>query len=210
MMQVVLGRAQWLMLVGCLLLAMPVTGATKDPLVLVQESSEKILSMIKADREEIEKDKNRLFTLVEEIVLPHFDFRRMAKLVLGKYWRRASDDQRRRFTEEFRFLLVRTYSTAMWEYTDQEIIFLPFRAKPGATNVVVQTEVEQDGSFPIPIDYKLALHQGAWKVYEVAIDGVGLVINYRSSFSTEIRRPGGLEGLIDKLKSRNDHARKGL
>jgi len=188
--------------------SMSAYGAVTEPLALVQQSSEKMLSAIKAERAEIDKDTARLFVLVEDIVLPHFDFRRMAKLVLGKYWHRASDDQRRRFTDEFRFLLVRTYATAMLEYTDQKIIYLPFRSKPDATDVVVQTEVEQDGGFPIPIDYKLSLSDGAWKVYEVAIDGVGLVINYRSSFSTEIRGEGGLDALIKKLKLRNDEARK--
>jgi phospholipid transport system substrate-binding protein len=188
---------------------MSVSAATSDPLTLVQESTDKMLTAIKAERAEIDRDNARLFALVEDIVLPHFDFQRMSKLVLAKYWNRASDDQRRRFIDEFRFLLVRTYATAMLEYTDQKIVYLPFRAQPGDTDVVVQTEVEQVGGFPIPIDYKFALDNGAWKVYEVSIDGVGLVINYRSSFATEIRGKEGLEGLINKLKVRNDQARKG-
>jgi len=209
-----LGRSRYWFVLLLTMISVPVFistlvyGAVTEPLALVQQSSEKMLTAIKAERAEIDKDTNRLFVLVEEIVLPHFDFRRMSKLVLGKYWNRASDDQRRRFTDEFRFLLVRTYATAMLEYTDQEIIYLPFRAKPDDTDVVVQSEVEQDGGFPIPIDYKMTLSDGAWKVFEVAIDGVGLVINYRSSFSTEIRGRGGLDGLINKLKGRNDEARK--
>jgi len=177
------------------------------PQELVQQTSDKMLKAIKAERAEIDKDNSRLYALVEEIILPHFDFQRMSMLVLGKYWRQASDDQRRRFTEEFRFLLVRTYATAMLEYTDQKISFLPFRAAAGDENVTVQTEVDQAGGFPIPIDYKMSKdNTGQWKVYEVAIDGVGLVINYRSSFSTEIRGKAGLDGLISKLKQRNDEA----
>jgi len=179
-----------------------------EPLELVQQTSDKMLKAIKTDRAEIDKDNSRLFALVDEIVLPHFNFQRMAKLVLGKYWRQASDDQRREFTDAFRFLLVRTYAAAMLEYTDQKISFLPYRAAPGDDDVVVQTEVDQSGGFPIPIDYKMYKDEnGNWKVYEVAIDGVGLVINYRSSFSTEIRGKGGMDGLIGKLKQRNAEAR---
>jgi phospholipid transport system substrate-binding protein len=183
-------------------------GNDNGPLELVQQTSAKMLDAIRKDRDAIDKDKNRLFDLVEQIVLPHFDFERMSKLVLGKYWRRASDEQRREFSTEFRFLLVRTYATAMLEYTDQKINYLPLRADPGASEVVVQTEVEQNGGFPIPIDYKMFKNdQGQWKVYEVSIDGVGLVINYRSSFSTEIRGKEGLDGLIKTLRARNAEAR---
>lgn len=185
-----------------------VAESVNEPLELVKQTSDRMLKAIKAERAEIEKDNARLFALVDEIVLPHFDFQKMAKLVLGKYWRQASDAQRRQFTDEFRFLLVRTYAAAMLEYTDQKIIFLPFRGAPGDDDVVVQTEVDQAGGFPIPIDYKMYKDDaGQWKVYEVAIDGVGLVINYRASFSTEIRSKGGMDGLIGKLKQRNEEAR---
>jgi len=204
---VVYGLARKLCLVSLLLVVIPVAVAATDPLSLVKDTSERMLTAIKAERATIDKDKGRLFTLVEEIVLPHFDFNRMAKMVLGKYWRRASDEQRRRFAEEFRFLLVRTYAASMLEYTDQKIDYLPYRAGPDADEATVQTEVEQDGGFPVPIDYKLFRDNGEWKVYEVVIDGVGLVINYRSSFATEIRGKQGLDGLISKLKSRNDEAR---
>jgi phospholipid transport system substrate-binding protein len=191
-----------------MLAAIPVAMAATEPLALVQQTADKMLTAIKAERSVIEKDKGRLYALVEEIVLPNFDFNRMAKMVLGKYWARASDDQRRRFVEEFRFLLVRTYATAMLEYTDQKIIYLPYRPQSDVTEALVQTEVEQDGGFPVPIDYKLFMDDDHWRVYEVAIDGVGLVINYRSSFATEIRGKEGLDGLIKKLSTRNDEARR--
>jgi len=213
MMRTVDRRKAWLAALSVVVLLMVATVCVaadngNEPLELVQQTSVKMIDAIKKNRDAIDKDKNRLFDLVEEIVLPHFDFERMSKLVLGKYWRRASDEQRREFTAEFRFLLVRTYATAMLEYTDQKITYLPMRADPGASEVVVQTEVDQDGGFPIPIDYKMFKNdQGQWKVYEVAIDGVGLVINYRSSFATEIRGKEGLDGLIKTLKQRNVEAR---
>lgn len=215
MRRIVNRRKTWLYAISMVMLLAALTvvqAADSDngPMALVKQTSAKMIDAIKANRDAIDKDKNRLFDLVEQIVLPHFDFERMSKLVLGKYWRRASDEQRREFTSEFRFLLVRTYATAMLEYTDQKINYLPMRAEPGASDVVVQTEVDQDGGFPIPIDYKMFKNdQGQWKVYEVAIDGVGLVINYRSSFSTEIRGKDGLDGLIKTLKQRNAEARNG-
>lgn len=197
-----------------MLLTTAASGVAADsadgPLALVKQTSVKMLDAIKQNRAAIDKDKNRLFDLVDKIVLPHFDFEKMSKLVLGKYWRRASDEQRREFTSAFRFLLVRTYATAMLEYTDQQITYKPLRAAPDASEVVVETEVDQQGGFPIPIDYKMFKNdQGQWKVYEVVIDGVGLVINYRSSFATEIRGKGGIDGLIKKLKQKNTEARNG-
>ena len=168
--------ARGMCLAGVLLGSMPVAMAIPEPLSMVQKTSNEMLTAIKAERSQIDKDKGRLFTLVEKIVLPHFDFDRMAKLVLGKYWNRASDEQRRNFVEEFRFLLVRTYATAMLEYTDQKINYLPYRAGSDVNEATVQTEVEQDGGFPVPIDYKLYLDNGDWKVYEVSIDGVGLCV----------------------------------
>ena len=204
-------RMSCLSVIGVAMLLMFPTvtlAADNGPMELVQQTSKEMIDAIKKDRDTIDKDKNRLFELVEKIVLPHFDFERMSKLVLGKYWRRASDEQRRDFTAEFKFLLVRTYATAMLEYTDQKITYLPVRSEQGASEVVVQTEVDQNGGFPIPIDYKMFKNdQGQWKVYEVAIDGVGLVINYRSSFATEIRGKEGLDGLIKTLKQRNAEAR---
>jgi phospholipid transport system substrate-binding protein len=207
-------RIPWLRsfsLVLLLLVATMIRAAeTPGPLELVKQTSAEMIDAIKENRAAIDKNQNRLFELVEKIVLPHFDFERMSKLVLGKYWRRATDEQQREFTNEFRFLLVRTYATAMLEYTDQKINYLPLRAGSDPSQVEVDTEVDQDSGFPIPIDYKMYKNdQGQWKVYEVTIDGVGLVINYRSSFSTEIRGKGGMAGLIDKLKQRNNEARNG-
>jgi phospholipid transport system substrate-binding protein len=207
-------RKSWLYfiaLISLLLAATTIQAAeATGPLELVKQTSAEMIAAIKDNRAAIDKDQNRLFELVEKIVLPHFDFERMSKLVLGKYWRRATDEQQREFTDEFRFLLVRTYATAMLEYTDQKINYMPLRAEPDATEVEVDTEVDQDSGFPIPIDYKMYKNdKGEWKVYEVTIDGVGLVINYRSSFSTEIRGKGGMAGLIDKLKQRNNEARSG-
>lgn len=182
--------------------------AGMGPQELVKQTSERMLEALRAEEERIKKDPQRLRDLVDEIVLPHFDFERMSKLVLGRYWRRADEGQQRRFISEFRELLVRTYKSALNEYSEQTISYLPFRGDESEGDVTVKTEVDQGSGFPIPIDYSLHLKEGEWKVYDVTIDGVSLVINYRSSFANEIRQVG-IDGLIDKLRSRNEQEKSG-
>jgi phospholipid transport system substrate-binding protein len=129
----------------------------------------------------------------------------MSRWVLGKHWREASEGQRVRFVEEFRSLLVRTYATALLEYSNQAVEVLPVRAAPDATDVVVRTEVRQPGAPPIPIQYSMNLEQGDWKVYDVTIDGISLVASYRSTFNAEASR-GGLDRVIALLVERNQGA----
>jgi phospholipid transport system substrate-binding protein len=169
---------------------------------LVQQTSDRMITAIKAERDIIKENPERLFALVEEIILPHFDFERMSSWVLGKHWRSATAEQKTQFTQEFRTLLVRTYATAMGEYSDQNITYLPVKAAPDATDVTVKTEIEQPGGPAIPITYNLFLKDGNWKVQDVVIDNTSLVANYRSSFSSEIKRDG-LDALISKLAARN-------
>ena len=127
----------------------------------------------------------------------------MSKLALGKNWRKASPEQRERFIEEFRLLLVRTYTTAMLEYSDEEIVFLTFRDDLAKKKVKVRMEILQAGGPSIPMALSMYLNkQDAWKVYDVKIDGISLVTNYRSTFATEIRK-GGVALLIDNLAARN-------
>jgi phospholipid transport system substrate-binding protein len=122
--------------------------------------------------------------------------------VLGKHWRKAKADQRVAFTNEFKSLLVRTYSNALLEYADQTIKYLPFRDSQDAGDVTVRSEIEQPGGFPVPINYRLYLKAGEWKVYDVYIDDISLIANYRSSFSREIRKIG-IDKLIQKLADKN-------
>lgn len=164
-----------------------------------------MLTTLKAERESIQKNPDRLYQLVREIVLPHFDFEQMSRLVLGKNWRRATPEQRERFVKEFQTLLIRTYGTALNEYRDQKIVYAPMRAEPNAQDVTVHTEVQRSGAPPIPIDYSMVLENGQWKVYDVVIQGVSLVTNYRTSFSSEISQ-GGFDQLLRKLAERNQQA----
>jgi len=169
---------------------------------LIKNTSEQVLKALDDQKELLKKDPNHVYKLVDDIILPHLDFEKMAKLALGKNWRKADAKQQKEFTEVFRQLLVRTYSKSLSEYTGQEIVYLPFRIKDGAKRATVKTEISQSSGFPIPIDYTLFLKGDAWKVYDIKIDGLSLVTNYRGSFAKEIRAKG-ISGLIKRLADKN-------
>ncbi len=176
--------------------------AVQSPQDLVQQTAEQMLDKLRTERQIIDAHPGRIYELVNKIVLPHFDFERMSRWVLGRYWRTATPQQRKEFVEQFQALLVRTYAKSLSSYADNKITYLPFRGTPQQTEVKVRTEVDQPGGFPIPIDYDLYLKGDEWKVYDVTIDGVSLVTNYRTTFANQIRRDG-LDKLIASLAERN-------
>ena len=176
---------------------------SSEPQALVKDASDRMLQALKDNEDKIEEDPKFVYGLVNEILLPNFDFAKMSKLALGKNWRKANAEQRVEFIEEFRLLLVRTYSTAMLEYTDEEIVFLPFRDDLAKKRVKVKMEILQAAGPSIPMALSMYLNkEQAWKVYDVKIDGISLVTNYRSTFASEIRK-GGMKKLIENLASRN-------
>ncbi len=174
--------------------------ADAPPDQLVRDRTGKIIELLKANKDTYAKDHKKLYAMVNEQVLPYFDFRAMSRLVLGKHWREASDDQRNRFTNEFRDLLVRTYATALLKYTNEQVLYLPFRSSPGEKTVTVKTEVKQAGGGPnIPIHYSFYLTDQSWKVFDVVIDGVSLVTTYRGTYAEKIRNEG-IDALIASMK----------
>jgi phospholipid transport system substrate-binding protein len=154
------------------------------------------------------QDFARVTRFVNDVIEPHTDFNRISVLVLGKHWKSATAGERERFKVEFRNLLVRTYSRAFVEYTDWTIRYLPLNVPRNADKLIVKTEVLQPGLNPVDVNYRMFLNQGKWKVYDIMIEGVSLVTNYRSSFSEEIQRKGSLSALIDSLSKRNSEALK--
>ena len=168
----------------------------------VESTSQTILNRIATERKQIDSEPTHIYSLINELLLPHIDFEKMSRSVLGKFWRRASEEQRSKFVNEFRLLLVRTYSTALLEYSDQSIDYLPVRAAPDATDVTVRTEIKRAEGPSIPISYDLYNNAGHWMVYDVSIDHISLVTNYRSSFASQIRRRG-FESLLQELTERN-------
>lgn len=172
---------------------------------LVQTTTDQVLGRLNKERAELEANPDKIYPLVEDLVLPHFDFERMSQWVLGKHWKGATKEQRQRFTSEFRNLLVRTYAKALLEYRSQSINYLPVQAGEDAKRVVVKTEIQQPGAPAIALNYSMYLKGNAWKVYDITVEGVSLVSNYRSSFATEIRQ-GGMDRLISNLESMNARA----
>lgn len=181
--------------------------AMPEPQALVKEASDNMLKALKDNEAELETNPQKIYTLVQDILFPHFDFDRMAKLALGRSWRDASAEQQAKFVEEFRLLLVRTYATAMLEYTNEEIRFLPFRDDVEKGRVSVPMEVVQPNGPSVPMALSLYKNKNdEWKVYDVKIEGISLVTNYRSSFNRDIRT-SGMDALIENLAKRNDKAR---
>lgn len=199
-----------ILLIGFLLVSLTgiVRAAEVTPEDLVRKNSEVIIAEIKAHRDAYAKNYAKLYKMAEEKVLPHFDFRRMSQWVLGRAWKDATPEQRDRFTAEFRDLLVGTYSQALLNYTDQEIIYLPVQRKPDDTEVTVKTEVKQSSGPNIPIHYSFYKNKdGAWKVYDISIEGVSLVTNYRSVYATKVREKG-MDGLIAEIAANNKKKRE--
>lgn len=169
---------------------------------LVRRSSNEILAAIKADKDLQAGNQKKIEKLAEDKILPYFNFARMTQLAVGRNWREATDAQKKSLVDEFRTLLVRTYSTSLSQYRNQTIDVKPLKVAAADTEVVVKTQVLQPGGQPIPIDYSMEKVGTAWKVYDVLIDGVSLVTNYRSSFNTEVQK-SGVDGLIKSLADRN-------
>jgi phospholipid transport system substrate-binding protein len=200
MLRVILG-----LMVG--LLSAASWAAEPPPDVLAKNTTEEVLAILKADKDIQGGNVQKIYDLVEAKVLPHFDFNRMTQLALGKHWNAASPKQKQSLVKEFRALLVRTYSTSLTAFSNQAIEFKPFSMKPEETEVTVRTEVKQPGGNPVPIDYAMYKTAFGWKVYDVSIDGVSLVINYRSSFANTIRQ-SGIDGLIKALETKSQSLEK--
>lgn len=170
---------------------------------LVKSVTDEVLDIIRKDKDIKAGNTQRAIDLVEQKVLPHFNFTRMTALAVGKDWRQASPAQQKALTDEFRDLLVRTYSNALTAYKNETVDYRPFKMQPGETDVTVRTQIHQPGARqPITLDYSLEKNGNGWKVYDVIVAGVSLVTNYRSSFTTEVRN-GGIDGLIKTLKAKN-------
>jgi phospholipid transport system substrate-binding protein len=187
----------------CMLLAaVPARGQEVPPDQLVKTVTMEVIELITKDKEIQAGNRAKLIQLIDAKVLPHFNFAAMTALALGQSWNRANPEQKKRLTEEFRTLLVRTYASALAAYSEQKFDFRPLRAKPADTDVTVQVRVLQPGSQPVPIDYSMEKTASGWKVYDVMVGGVSLVANYRTEFNNVVRE-SGIDGLIKNLTAKN-------
>ena len=174
-----------------------------EPERIVISTTNNVLQILRQEKDTFSERPGRLFDIVEKYVLPNIDFSQMSRLVLGKYWRIANAEQKTRFIKEFQILLVRTYANALLRYIDADVVVLPSRpsARPG--RAVVRSEVRVKDGKPLPISYLLYRKGGVWKIYDVNIDSVSLVVNYRASFKSEISRDRDIDKLIEKIRDKN-------
>jgi len=195
-----LGR--WLFaLPASFLLAAPAL-AQEAPDALVKRVSQEALAIIKSDPKVQAGDQARIRELIETKLTPYFDVDRMTALAAGRAYRSATPEQKKRLAEEFKTLLIRTYSTALNQYRDQSLEYKPLRADPNATDVTVRTEVIRPGQPPVQIDYSMGKTPNGWKAYDVIVGGISLVTNYRDEFTREVQA-GGIDGLIKALAAKN-------
>ena len=181
--------------------------AVKAPEALIKEVSTDVLEAVKADNSIRAGDVQKVIALVDTKVMPYVNFQRMTASAVGRYWRQATPDQQKRLQDEFKLLLVRTYSGALAQVKDQTVQLKPMRSSPEDNEVIVRTEVRGKGD-PIQLDYRLEKTPAGWKIYDVNVLGVWLVENYRNSFAQEIGA-NGIDGLVAKLAERNKAAAAG-
>ncbi len=172
---------------------------------LVKKTADDVIEVIKSDKDIQAGNQQKIFALAEEKILPNFDFEKVSRLVLGKNWTKATPEQQSAFQAEFKTLLLRTYATALSKYKNQTIEYKPFSLEPGAETATVKTAIQQPGGEPIAVDYTLSKKGDDWKVYDIVIESVSLVTNYRSQFAQEIRQ-NGLDSLNKKLAEKNKAA----
>ncbi|HUG23245.1 MlaC/ttg2D family ABC transporter substrate-binding protein [Piscinibacter sp.] len=168
---------------------------------LIKQVSTDVLETLKADKSVKSGDLQKIIALVDEKVMPHVNFQRMTASAVGRFWRQATPEQKHRLQDEFKVLLVRTYSGALVQVKDQTVQLKPMRSRPDDKEVVVKTEVRGQGD-PIQLDYRLEKAGDGWRIYDVNVLGIWLVENYRNSFAQEIGA-NGIDGLISKLAERN-------
>ena len=176
--------------------------ATVPADVFVKSVADDVLAIVKKDKAIQSGDQEKIFALAEEKIVPNFNFDHVCKLVLGKNFSKATKEQQDAFEREFRSLLIRTYASALSKYRNQTIEYKPLRDSADDKDVVVKTQILQPGGQPLAVDYSLEQVGDVWKVYDITIEGVSLVTNYRGQFSNEVRQ-GGMDGLIQKLADKN-------
>jgi phospholipid transport system substrate-binding protein len=174
----------------------------ESPVVLLERTSQHVIKILQEDRELLKKEPDRVYKIIDDYILPHLDEVTMAKLALGKNWKKATKEQKRAFVAEFRNLLVRTYSKSLIEFSDQKINFFPVKLAADTKKASVKAVVIQPGGPSIPVAYRVRIKNNAWKVYDIKIDGISLVTSYRGTFTQEIRK-SGMDGLLKYMRDKN-------
>lgn len=182
--------------------------AQEAPDALVHRVTDEVLEIVRNDKDIQSGNSQKILTLFDSKVLPHFNFTRMTALAVGKDWRQANPQQKQQLQAEFKTLLVRTYSNALASYKNQKIVYKPLKMNAGDVEVLIRTEIVQPGSKPVQLDYSLEKQESGWKVFDVVVAGISLVTNYREQFGQEVRN-GGIDGLIASITAKNKSLESG-
>ena len=192
-----------LILAACSLTAATTCAAEMTaPDVLAKSVTDEVLVILRADKEIQAGNQKKVYELIETKIAPHFNFTTMTRLAMGKNWSQANLEQRKALTGQFRVLLVRTYTTAFTQYSSQTIEYRPIRLAPNDDDVMVKSLIRQPSGQPVAVDYSMEKTDQGWKVYNVKIEGISLVENYRNTFNTEVQK-GGIDGLVKALAEKN-------
>jgi phospholipid transport system substrate-binding protein len=194
--------------VGAAALALSVSAQELAPDQLVQKITEEVLAAIRSDKQLAAGDKQKALKLAEEKVLPYIDFEDATRLAVGRAWSQATPEQKKRLVSEFRNMLVRTYSNAIQAYQGQTLKVLPSRGEPKGDEATVRTQFVRAGGQPLPIDFQMRKTEKGWKVFDIAVEGVSLVLTYRSEFDVVVKQEG-IDGLIKRLAQKNTPAAVG-
>ena len=188
--------------------ATPALAQETGPDALVKLVTDDVLTVVRQDKDIQNGSTKKAIALVETKVLPHFNFQHMTALAMGRDWSKATPEQKQRLSEEFKTLLVRTYSNSLTSYKNQTVVYKPTKLQGGETDVIVKTEIVQPGNKPVQLDYALEKLGASWKVYDVIVAGISLVTNYRDTFTQEVRA-NGIDGLILMLVNKNKQLEAG-
>lgn len=196
---------KWLMGILALLFVSTAIAATSDPVSMLEQTSNQMINSLKTNKATINTNPTYVEGLARKILMPHVDVPTMSRLALGRNaWQSASNDQKKQFMQQFVTLLIRTYSTALASYTDQQIKFDPIRGGvDGKSRVQVNSKIIQSGGPSIPVSYRLVKRGSQWMVYDMSVDGVSLVQSFHSQFASEISK-GGMNGLLTEMKKHNN------
>ena len=176
--------------------------AIESPVELLERTSQQVIKILREDSELLAEDPARVYKIIDDYILPHLDDVTMAKLAMGKNWKKASKQQKLAFVEEFRNLLIRTYSKSLVEYKDQDIKYFPVHLAEDSKKTSVKAEIIQPGGPSVPMAYRKRIKNNEWKVYDIKIDGISLVTSYRGTFTQEVRK-SGIDGLLQYLRDKN-------
>jgi phospholipid transport system substrate-binding protein len=188
--------------------AVPVFAQDLGPEQLVKKVTQEVMDALKSDKQLAAADRQKAIKLAEEKILPHVDFEEATRLAVGRAWAQATPEQKKKLVAEFRNMLVRTYSNALQPYEGQQMKVMPVRMKPGDAEVTVQNQFIRSGAQPVKIDYSMRKTDKGWKIYDIVVEGVSLVLTYRSEFDAVVKQEG-VDGLIKRLSQKNTPAAVG-